>query len=102
FFCVNASNRERDFAHLRQHARGAEVVDCSDDYALLALQGPRATDILARVTDIALERVPRFAFAEAAVAGRPALLAHTGYTGEDGWEIYCAPADAPLLWRTLL
>jgi aminomethyltransferase len=102
FFCVNASNRERDFAHLRQHARGAEVADCSDEYALLALQGPRATDILARLTDIALERVPRFAFGEGAVAGCRALLAHTGYTGEDGWEIYCAPADAPLLWRTLL
>ena len=102
FFCVNASNRERDLAHLRTHVRGAEVLDCSDDYALLALQGPRATAILARLTAVELGRVPRFAFAEGAVAGHGALIAHTGYTGEDGWEIYCAPGDAPALWQAIL
>jgi len=101
-FCVNASNTERDFAHLREHARGAEVVDCSDDYALLALQGPRATEILTPFTTLSLHRMPRFTFAEGEVAGRAALVAHTGYTGEDGWEIYCAPGDAGALWETLL
>jgi aminomethyltransferase len=101
-FCVNAANRERDLAHLQRHVRGAEVIDRSDDYALLALQGPRATSILTPLTDVPLARVARFAFAEGSVAGRPALVAHTGYTGEDGWELYCAPDDAAALWQAIL
>lgn len=100
--CVNASNRERDFAYLREHARGAEVIDRSDEYALLALQGPRATSILARLTGAQLARVPRFAFTEGEVAGCGGLIAHTGYTGEDGWELYCAPEDADALWNAIL
>jgi aminomethyltransferase len=100
--CVNASNRERDFAYLREHARGAEVSDRSDEYALLALQGPRATGILARLTAAQVGRVPRFAFTEGEVAGCGALIAHTGYTGEDGWELYCAPQDAEALWNAIL
>ncbi|MEO8605441.1 MAG: glycine cleavage system aminomethyltransferase GcvT [bacterium] len=100
--CVNASNRDKDVAYLRQHARGAEVVDVSDETALLALQGPRATRILTRLTALPLATLPRFAFAEGVVAGRRALVAHTGYTGEDGWELYCASADAVALWDALL
>lgn len=99
--CVNASNREQDFAYLREHARGAEVIDASDETALLALQGPRATAILARCTALPLDSIPRFAFATGEVAGRPALVAHTGYTGEDGWELYCAAGDARALWDAL-
>ena len=102
FFCVNASNRARDLAHLREYIRGAEVIDRSDDYALLALQGPRATAILARLTAVELAHVARFAFADGAVAGRRVTLAHTGYTGEDGWELYCAPGDAAALWQAML
>ncbi len=101
-FCVNASNRTRDVAHLQEYVRSAQVIDRSDDYALLAVQGPRATAILARLTDVPLARVPRFAFAAGEVAGRGALIAHTGYTGEDGWELYCAPSDAPALWQAIL
>jgi len=102
FFCVNASNRERDVDHLRAHVRGAEVIDRSDDYALLALQGPRATAILARLTPVHLAHIRRFAFADDEVAGRRAMVAHTGYTGEDGWELYCAPGDAAALWDAIL
>jgi aminomethyltransferase len=102
FFCVNASNRARDLVHLQEYVRGAEVIDRSDDYALLALQGPRASAILARLTAVELARIARFAFADGAVAGRDATLAHTGYTGEDGWEIYCAPDDAAALWQAIL
>jgi aminomethyltransferase len=101
-FCVNASNRERDFSHLQEHVRGAEVVDRSDEYALLALQGPRASAILARLTRADLAAAPRFAFLEGPVAGKTALMAHTGYTGEDGWELYCAPHDAAALWQAIL
>lgn len=100
--CVNASNRAADFAYLREHARGAEVVDVSDATALLALQGPRASAILSRCTALPLATIPRFAFASGAVAGRQAMVAHTGYTGEDGWEIYCASGDARPLWDALL
>ena len=100
--CVNASNRERDVAHLRKHVRGADVVDRSDDYALLALQGPRATAILQRLTNAPLTTTPRFAFTPGDVAGCAALIAHTGYTGEDGWELYCAPDAAPALWEAIL
>ncbi len=102
FFCVNAANRDRDLAYLREHVRGAEVVDCSDDYVLLALQGPRATSVLTRLTDLELDRLPRFAFAQARVAGRPTLVSHTGYTGEDGWELYCCAAAGATLWDAIL
>lgn len=101
-FCVNASNREADVAWIREHRRGAEVIDRSDDFAQLALQGPRATAILSRLTALALGEIPPFGFAEGSVAGRAALVAHTGYTGEDGWELYCAPGNASALWEALL
>lgn len=101
-WCVNASNRDVDFAWLREHASGVDVIDCGEDFAQLAVQGPAATAILARLADRPLDGVPAFAFVEGAVAGAPALIAHTGYTGEDGWEIYCAPAAAPALWAALL
>jgi aminomethyltransferase len=101
-FCVNASNREHDLEHLREHVRVAEVVDRSDDYGLLALQGPRATAVLAGLVDVPLGGVPRFGFAEGRVAGHAAIVAHTGYTGEDGWEIYCKAEEASLVWDEIL
>lgn len=100
--CVNASNRDPDFAYLREHARGADVVDVSDATALLALQGPRADAILSRCTALPLAELPRFAFASGDVAGRPAMVAHTGYTGENGWELYLASDDARHVWDALL
>ena len=100
--CVNASNTEKDLAWITERAGGAQVVDRSTELALLALQGPRATEILACVTPLQLAHLPPFACAEGMVAGRAALVAHTGYTGEDGWEIYCAAADARTLWDALL
>ena len=102
FICVNASNREKDAAWIRDHAHGADVVDASDDVALLALQGPRATGILARLTSAPLAQIPRFSFVEGEVAGQRAVIAHTGYTGEDGWELYCSPAAARPLWDAIL
>lgn len=102
FFCVNAANRETDLAWVREHSGGAEVVDRGDDYAQLALQGPRATAILARLTRIPLLDIPSFRFVEGSVAGCHAIVAHTGYTGEDGWEIYCAPEAARQVWDAVL
>jgi aminomethyltransferase len=100
--CVNASNTEKDFAWIAEHCSGAEAIDRSTDYALLALQGPRATEILTALTPLPLLQIPPFAFAHGQICGREALVAHTGYTGEDGWEIYCAPHDACTLWDALL
>jgi aminomethyltransferase len=102
FLCVNAANREGDVEYLRQHAAGAEIVDRSDDCALLALQGPRATEVLGKLTKTPLASVARFCFVDGEVAGCSAMLARTGYTGEDGWELYCRPTDAPALWDVLL
>jgi aminomethyltransferase len=100
--CVNASNTAKDFAWIADNRNGAEVIDRSAEFALLALQGPRATEILTGLTSLPLSKIAPFAFAEGKVGARQALVAHTGYTGEDGWEIYCAPGDAPALWDILL
>jgi len=100
--CVNAGNAEKDLAWIRDHAGTAEVVDRSAETALLALQGPRATAILARLAAADVASLARFACAEVEVAGKPVLAARTGYTGEDGWELYAGNADAAPLWDALL
>ncbi|MFI5366968.1 MAG: glycine cleavage system aminomethyltransferase GcvT, partial [Candidatus Binatia bacterium] len=100
--CVNAGNIDKDFAWIYEHRNGAEAINRSDEFAQLALQGPQATAVLRTTTRLHLDAIPPFAFAEGPVAGRAALVAHTGYTGEDGWEIYCRPDDATAVWEALL
>lgn len=104
FLCVNAANTERDFAWIRRHApRDAEVRDASAEFVQLALQGPAATEILSSSVPLDLRSVGRFAFVEARILDMPVLLARTGYTGEDGWEIYLrAPGLGERLWAALL
>jgi aminomethyltransferase len=102
FICVNASNSDKDFGWMRERCHGAEVVDCSPEYALLALQGPRAGAVLGRLTKLSIDNMPRFSFFDGEVAGRAARVARTGYTGEDGWELYCNDGDAVALWDALL
>jgi aminomethyltransferase len=102
---VNASNRERDFAWIAGHAAGAaavEVADVSDDWALLALQGPRAAAVLAPLTDVDLGALRYYGFARGHAAGAPAIVSRTGYTGEDGFELFVAPAAARRVWDALL
>jgi aminomethyltransferase len=79
----------------------AEVTDATSDYALIAIQGPNAADIIAPVSDIDLGQVKYYASHEATVCGLPVLLARTGYTGEDGFEMFCRPQDAEPLWTAL-
>lgn len=101
---VNAANRDKDAAWFMQHVSGDVTVrDISDDTALLALQGPRAADIMVKVSDAALLPVRNYTFVdEVPVAGRRCLVSRTGYTGEHGYEIYCAPDDVlPILERLL-
>jgi aminomethyltransferase len=100
---VNAANREKDWKWLQgQEAEEATLRDRSDDFALLALQGPRAAAILQRLTPLDLAKVAFYRFAEGPVAGSNAIVARTGYTGEDGFELFLAPDRAEAVWRRLI
>ncbi len=100
---ANASNAAAVAGELTERARGhgADVTDRTDDYALIAIQGPRSAAILAGLTSTDLDQVRYYASYQAQVAGREALLARTGYTGEDGFELFVAPQDAGPLWQAL-
>ena len=106
FLCVNASNQDKDYEHILTEAQtlrfDAMVENAGPRYAQLAIQGPRATDVLRKLTASDLAAVRRYHFTDGAVSGTPARIARTGYTGEDGWEIYIAPAEAPRLWNEIL
>jgi aminomethyltransferase len=100
--CVNAGNRKKDFEWLAAHGGGAEVANESDDWAQLALQGPLAARVLQRLTRVNLSALRPFRFAGGEVAGIECLVARTGYTGEDGFELFCRSAGGPRLWDALL
>jgi aminomethyltransferase len=94
---VNASNREADFDWLKEReVSGSDVRDVSDEYGLLAVQGPNA------IAKLGLPAAPSFTFAEAEVDGVPAMVNRTGYTGEDGCELLCMSEDAGALWDAVL
>jgi aminomethyltransferase len=105
FLVVNAANTGKDYAYLCAQAAGFEGVDVkdrSDDYAQIAIQGPRAQEVLRRITPVDLGEIKYYRFVEGKVDGSAAIIARTGYTGEDGFEAYVAPTDAPRIWRKLL
>jgi aminomethyltransferase len=101
---VNASNREKDLQHFQANTEDLdfEVADESDDWALLALQGPEAEKRLQDFTEVDLSGLKPFRFVEGEVEGVPAIISRTGYTGEDGFEIYLSPGGAPRVWRRLI
>ena len=100
---VNAANQERDFDWIReQNSFGADARDVSAQYSQLAIQGPEAPSILQKLTDIDLGAIGYYRFARGAVDGAECLLARTGYTGEDGFELYFAAAESERLWGKLL
>jgi aminomethyltransferase len=101
---VNASNREKDFEHFRAHTGDldVEVVDESDDWALLALQGPNAAELLQGLTETDLAGIRYYRFVEGELGMSQVVLSRTGYTGEDGFEIFARPEDAPAIWRRLI
>jgi len=101
---VNASNRHKDVAWMKAHGFGdCEITDISDSVAQVALQGPKAKEILLALCKEADIPVKYYSFKDkVCVAGITCLLSKTGYTGEDGYEIYCDNADAPTLWQKLL
>lgn len=101
---VNAANIEKDLEWITRHHEGnVEIEDLSDRTALLALQGPLAERILQKLTDENLSLLFPFHFRQdVKVAGANLLVSRTGYTGEDGFELYCSPEDALMLWEEIL
>jgi len=99
---TNAANHDKDLAWMQSHAEGfdVDVVDRATDFAMLAVQGPSARALVSRLSDGSLP--PRFHCCERTVAGAPALVCGTGYTGEDGVELLLAPDAAPEVWDALL
>jgi aminomethyltransferase len=100
---VNAGNIAKDYSWLQeQRPRDCTLVDRSADYALVALQGPRAEEILQGLTGAPLPTLKYYHFTETEVGGMPVTVSRTGYTGEDGFEIFVTPGDAEALWRRLI
>lgn len=99
FLCINAGNIDKDLAWIREQARkfNVTITDRSDDYALLAVQGPRAAEIVQSLSGAKLALVKYYHFTEATVAGVHCIVSRTGYTGEDGFELYHATGDAVAL-----
>ena len=101
---VNAANRKKDLRWMAQQAKGfdVQVTDVSDETYMLALQGPKAEEILQRITDVDLSKVERFTSVAARVAGILTLIGRTGYTGEDGFELFFNVDEAEHMWDTIL
>jgi aminomethyltransferase len=104
FICVNASGREKDFEWMKSHApQGAEVRQRSDDWAQIAIQGPKAAALVDSLCEPKVLDLGYYHFREAKVAGvRGCIVARTGYTGEDGFEVFVPPEGARKLWDALV
>jgi aminomethyltransferase len=103
FLCVNASNADKDYAWIVKNNRfDAEVKNVSARYTQLAIQGPRAAALLQKLTATDLSAIKYYWFAFGEVDGVDCLIARTGYTGEDGYEIYFDPAESEHLWNKIM
>jgi aminomethyltransferase len=105
FLCVNASNQDKDFEYIRDAGGGrfnAQVENAGERYSQLAIQGPKALGILSRLTRAPIAELKYYHFLFGDVDGVRALIARTGYTGEDGFEIYFAPEHSEKIWSDLL
>ena len=101
---VNAGNIEKDFGWVKEKARTFDVTvtNESDATGQIALQGPEAESILQGITDLTLADIAYYFFKRGKVAGLPCLVSRTGYTGEDGFEIYCDAKDSEAIWSALM
>lgn len=103
FLCVNASNQVKDYEHIAASNKSSARVELtSDRYSQLAIQGPRALAILQKLTSADLAAIRYYHFIDGSVADVPTRIARTGYTGEDGFEIYFAPEYSERLWNVIL
>jgi len=100
---VNASNITKDWDHIVEQKGGANarLRDISDETALLAIQGPGAETLVTGLTPLPVRELPYYHFTSGTVAGAQCFVSRTGYTGEDGFELYCRAADAPKLWAAI-
>jgi aminomethyltransferase len=100
---VNAANIEKDWAWVTDHLEGrVEARNTSVETGLIAVQGPRAEALVGRLTDLEVSRIAYYRFVRDRVAGVPAIVSRTGYTGEDGFELYLPAAETERAWETLL
>jgi aminomethyltransferase len=103
FLCVNASNQEKDFLWIRENAySNTEVNFRSDDFSQFAVQGPLALEILQPLTSLRLAAMKHYWFDCGRFAGADAIVSRTGYTGEDGFEIYCSPSNTESVWTQIM
>jgi len=104
FLVVNASNIEKDWNWIASHNdTGAEMKNVSDDYSLMAIQGPKATAILSKLTSVDLTKIPYYTFEIGKFCGvDDVIISNTGYTGAGGFEIYCKNADAGKFWDAIM
>ena len=103
FICVNASNQDKDFEHIESSNRfHAKVEFASSRYAQIAIQGPKGIDVLQKLTKTDLPAIRYYHFKDGEVCGVWSRIARTGYTGEDGFEIYVAPDEARRIWYEVL
>ncbi len=99
---VNAGNIDKDWAHVTQNGAGAQWRNVSDATGLIAVQGPKAEALVGRLADVDVTRIAYYRFAPGTLAGVATLISRTGYTGEDGFELYVAAGDTGRLWHALL
>jgi aminomethyltransferase len=104
---VNAGTTEKDWDWITSHRRdeidgAVELTNVSSDYCQLAIQGPDAIGILGKLTELPLAEIKYYHFTEGRVDGVPAIVSRTGYTGEDGFEVYAAPDKAEQIWNKIL
>lgn len=100
---VNAANIEQDFAWIKAHLKGeVTLTNVSDDFGEIALQGPQAATILKRAFAYDPQALAYFSFEETTLLDQPVLLSRTGYTGEDGFELYASIETTKMLWQILL
>jgi len=103
FCCVNASNQVKDYEWFKAHARpNTDVIDRSHDFCQIAVQGPRAIEILRPLTAIQITAMRYYWFSQGEFAGVNAIVSRTGYTGEDGFEIYVDPRHAEAVWMRIM
>src|SRR4051812_21692506 len=102
FVCVNASNADKDFAWMSQHARGVKPINRSNDFGQLAVQGPKAFGIVQRLCETKLDGIATYRFTTGKVAGVEGIISRPGYTGEDGFELSCPAGSAEKLWWALM
>lgn len=100
---VNAANVDKDFHWIESHTSDFDVKvhDASENFALIAFQGPKVEELLQPLSSVKLSRIPYYSFTHGRISGIPCMISRTGYTGEDGFEFYVNPDAAVVLWRRL-